>query len=158
MARTVKVKMNHSKRKQALIAQSKQRTMFFRMVLAFALIVMIVAAVSFGPVWLVADATRIQQISAGLKDEIADEFTLNQKLLIDEAVAKSNDRLGAIAKHELGMIEPPAATTKVWLDEPKQPTVAPKATEQSLLDQVARLAMGEASSLLVGDVSISALR
>ncbi|MCL2491891.1 MAG: hypothetical protein FWE87_03985 [Coriobacteriia bacterium] len=158
MGRVIKVKLNHSKRKQALIEQNKQRTMFFRLVFAFALIVMIVAAVSFGPVWLIADATRMQQISAELKNDIADEFTVNQKLLIDEAVIKSNDRLLSVAKEDLGMVDPPAAKTHVSLDEEIMVEEISRFEKSEFWGRVASLTMSEASALLVGDVGISALR
>ena len=157
MGRVIKVKMNHSKREQALIAQRKQRTMFFRILLAFCVIVAVVAAVSFGPVWLVADATRMSQASAELKEEIADELTVNQRLIIDDAVAKSSDHLVTMAKNDLGMVEPGAVTTRVSIDDPAE-DFPEKRMEETFWGQAARLTMGEASALLVGDVGISALR
>jgi cell division protein FtsL len=151
--------MNHSKRTQALIAQGKQRTMFVRLLMAFCLIVALAAALSFGPVWLVADATRMQQETAVLRVLVDDELTANQRLMIDVAVLKSNDRLAHIAKKDLGMIEPPTARTWVSLDEPlaPEPTI-PSEQPADLWGRIARLAIGEASALLVGDVAITPLR
>jgi len=159
MGRVIKVKMNHSKRKLALIAQDKQRTMFTRLVIAFVLVVAFASALAFGPVWLVADATRMQQETAELKRVIDDELTVNQRLMIDVAVMKSSDRLLRVATTDLGMVEPAAAKTWISLDEPtlsEADRIEPPAN--SWLGRVASLAVGEASALLVGDVSISALR
>jgi len=159
MGRVIKVKMNHSKRKLALIAQDKQRTMFTRLALAFACIVALAAALSFGPVWLVADATRMQTETALLKVEIDDALTANQKLMIDVAVLKSSDRLTRIATERYGMVESPPATSWVTLDE--NADEGPATSTQSadgLLGRISALALSEASALLVGDVGISALR
>jgi len=158
MGRVIKVKMNHSKREQALIAQRKQRTMFLRILLAFCVVVVVVAATSIGPVWLVADATRMSQVSATLKQEIADELTVNQKLLIDDAVAKASDDLVSTAKIDLGMVEPPAETIRISIDEPNVAVMREERMEATFWGRAARLTMGEASALLVGDVGISALR
>jgi cell division protein FtsL len=157
MARTVKVRINHSKREQALQVQKKQRTMFLRILITVCLIIIVAAALSIGPVWLIADATRISQISAELKEEIADDLTVNQSLVIEDAVAKSQDRLADIAKDELGMVEPPSDSIEVTIDD--TPAVIDRhVADKTFWGQVARLTMGEASSLLVGDVGISALR
>jgi cell division protein FtsL len=159
MGRVVRVNIDHTARDKELIAQNKQRTMFFRIVFAMTVIIAIAAAVAFGPVWLMADATRMSQASAILKAEIADEFTVNQKLSIDEAAIKSNDRLARVAKEDLGMVEP--TTPKTWIDidaSDEEELSLPAEKEASFWRQVAQLTVGEASALLVGDVGLSALR
>jgi len=159
MGRIIKVRLNHSKRNQALIAQQKQRTMFARIALLFVLLVVFAAALSFGPVWLMADATRMQQETVELRREVDDELTLNQKLMIDVAVLKSSTQLVTIATQQLGMVESPVATTWVSLDEPVvEETPVATVADAGPLSWIARLAVGEASALLVGDVGISALR
>ena len=132
-----------------------------RIAILVGVIVALAASVAFGPVWLVAEATRLSKVSAQHQEAISAELAASQTLVVQAAVTRSSDYVSALAKEQHGMVDPTDNVTHVEVgdDEAERVTTLLRTVgEPTMLARVARLMVGEASALLVGDVGISAVR
>jgi len=156
----------HPSRAARLAAQAKQRTMMFRITVIAVVLVAVTATVAFGPVWLVAEATRLSQISVQRQEIIAAELATGQTLVVEAAVLRSSDHIATRAQEEHGMVAPSEElSVRVEVGDSAEygrdsAVVAQRIAdhEDTLLVRVAQLMAGEASALLVGDVGMSAVR
>jgi len=132
-----------------------------RIAILVGVIVALAASVAFGPVWLVAEATRLSKVSAQHQEAISAELAVSQTLVVEAAVTRSSDYIIALAKGQHGMVDPTDEITRVEVGESEEERVSMflrPGDESTMLARVARLMVGEASALLVGDVGISAVR
>lgn len=147
-------------RAKSLKIQERQRAFYLRITFAVVVVVVGLALVSTGSVWMLAESTRLSKISSVKQQLVYEELGHAQELTVALAAAQSAARIEKIARRELGMVASTGDVTYVVLESPK--VVNPKANVQSarpeFMTTLAELTVGEASTLLVGDLGITAVR
>lgn len=151
---------NRPTKEKSIKTQARQSSLFKRIFSAVIAVVFVLAIVSIGSVWMVAESTRLSKISSVKQQLVYEELGHAQELTVALAAAQSAARIEKIARKNLGMVASTGDVTYVALESPKpiSSSVKPEKSQSAFLTTLAELTVGEASTLLVGDLGITAVR
>lgn len=152
-----------TKRKVNAANEKTARSLFVASVLFIAALVII----GFGPVMINAEATRSSQQSIILKDDITRATTVTQNLQLQRSALRSASTIEKIAREQMDMV--PVGKNFIAIEIGSDKGVdkvqtasaqqsSDKASSNNVLKDIARLTSGEASALLVGDISLATIR
>jgi len=157
----VRLVVDHSGQRKAqqkeLIRESNLKTAFAYL----AAVVLCSVVLGLGCVYVNGEATACSQQSALLKQDISDQTAIAQSLELERAKLRSTSRIEKIATEELGMVAMGNDFSTIDIGAAK-----PSATVKSVakvdgntaFSTLAGMAAGEASALLVGDISLVSSR
>lgn len=140
--------------------------------IAAAIFIVITVIIGLGPVIINAEATKLSQQSILLKQDITRATTSTQNLQLDRSSLRSASRIEKIAREEMNMVPigknfiaieigPEVAATQAGEVEVEAEVATSNISKNSATDvlkNIARLTAGEASALLVGDISLATIR
>lgn len=156
----IRLVADNAKRNSAIAQEQKQHKAFRRICIFVGLCMLAIVMMGVGPVWMVAESTRLSKISAFRQTQLATANAETQELTIKLSAAQSSSRIQRIAANTLGMTPPAGTVDYLEISDAKpalkSATVAP--ARNQVMTTIAQLTASEASALLVGDIGLSSLR
>lgn len=164
-ARPISDSVAKSKSQKLTAANEKTARSFFIAGLVFITCLVIIG---FGPVVISAEATRSSQQAIILQQDIIRATTATQNLQLERSSLRSASRIEKVAREEMNMVPigknfiaieiGPDVATNTILEEGSDTVLVDKKSPSNVLKNIARLTAGEASALLVGDISLATVR
>lgn len=156
----IRLVADNVRRNSEIDKQKKQHQMFRRICVSVGVCMLVIVLMGVGPVWMMAESTRLSKISAFRQTQLATANAETQELTIKLSAAQSSSRIQRIASNALGMT-PPAGTVdylEISSAKPVLTTAAAAHAPNKVMTTIAQLTASEASALLVGDIGLSSLR
>ncbi|MBK5210753.1 MAG: cell division protein FtsL [Coriobacteriia bacterium] len=157
----VRLVVDHSSQRKA---QQKELSREASLRIAFnylAAVVLCSVVLGLGCVYVNGEATACSQQSILIKQDISDQTAIAQSLELERAKLRSTSRIEQIATKELGMVAMGNDFSTIDIGAAKSsPMVEPaaKVGDNTALSTLANMTAGEASALLVGDISLVSSR
>ena len=157
----VRLVVDHSNRQKA---QQKELTREANLRTAFnclAAIIVVSVVLGLGCVYVNGEATACSQQSALIKHDISDQTAIAQSLELERAKLRSTSRIERIATEELGMVAMGNDFSTIDIGAARSsstPKPVAKVDDKTAFSTLASMTAGEASALLVGDISLVSSR
>lgn len=164
----VRLVVDNSEKISARKAQATNEKTARSLFIACVVFIATIALIGSGPVMINAEATRSSQQSILLKQDITRATTITQNLQLERSALRSATRIEKVAREQMDMVPIGKNFIAIEIGSQSGPsTVAQKSPESNnsnstsardVFKNIAQLTAGEASALLVGDISLASVR